>query len=297
MSAFSSEKGRLARARASGQKLETKHESSFFTPDPRQGLSAHLPDVQLKGEPLDSSVENSMSSYYGADLSDVQVLHNEEGDRIARMHGATAVAFGRQIAFRTGAYQPGTPAGDALLAHELAHVVQQQGDRQTAVGTIENGFASQELENDANRSLVGYMMRRMLGLGQQRISRKPIASKRRFAACTQAEQIETPNYLGPHSHRAIQDINRILENSALLSDVLVLGVLVNVSTTAPHESLAQGGPGDTIEYGARALHGIPAIRRNRIEQVIGLLLIQHGNEMNAQERQFWKNIQQRLLGY
>ncbi|HWN68053.1 MAG TPA: DUF4157 domain-containing protein, partial [Haliangium sp.] len=40
--------------------------------------------------------------------------------------GATrALTRGNEIHFRTGAYEPGTTAGDWLIAHELAHVVQQ----------------------------------------------------------------------------------------------------------------------------------------------------------------------------
>ena len=39
--------------------------------------------------------------------------------------GARAVTVGEHVAFAPGEYRPGTPVGDALLAHELAHVGQQ----------------------------------------------------------------------------------------------------------------------------------------------------------------------------
>jgi outer membrane protein OmpA-like peptidoglycan-associated protein len=46
--------------------------------------------------------------------------------RSARAVQAHAYTVGRQIVFGAGRYAPGTPAGRRLLAHELAHVLQQQ---------------------------------------------------------------------------------------------------------------------------------------------------------------------------
>ena len=43
-------------------------------------------------------------------------------DRTARAFGADAVAVGTRVNFRRGLYRPGSPQGDALLAHELTHV-------------------------------------------------------------------------------------------------------------------------------------------------------------------------------
>ncbi len=40
---------------------------------------------------------------------------------------ARAFTVGNHVAFGGGEYKPGTLAGDALIAHELAHTVQQQG--------------------------------------------------------------------------------------------------------------------------------------------------------------------------
>jgi hypothetical protein len=47
-------------------------------------------------------------------------------DRAAAALHARALTSGTDIMFRSGAYQPGTPGGDRLLAHELSHVLQQR---------------------------------------------------------------------------------------------------------------------------------------------------------------------------
>jgi len=47
-----------------------------------------------------------------------------EGDRRARAVGARAVTIGRDVFFRAGAFEPETPRGAALMAHELTHVWQ-----------------------------------------------------------------------------------------------------------------------------------------------------------------------------
>ena len=55
------------------------------------------------------------------------VIHKDApADQLARSVGADAVTFGKDIYFAAGRFRPGTSAGDSLLAHELAHVVQQR---------------------------------------------------------------------------------------------------------------------------------------------------------------------------
>ena len=46
-------------------------------------------------------------------------------------YGAEALTVGKHIAFRAGRFRPGSEAGDRVLAHELAHVVQQRGREPT----------------------------------------------------------------------------------------------------------------------------------------------------------------------
>ena len=59
-------------------------------------------------------------------LADVRIHRGASADAAARSSGARAYTLGHNIAFAAGEYAPGTRTGDALLAHELAHVVQQR---------------------------------------------------------------------------------------------------------------------------------------------------------------------------
>lgn len=76
-------------------------------------------------QPLESSTRARMSELLGADFSRVRV-HADSDEATGSVR---AIARGDEIHFREGAYQPGTQEGDRLIAHELAHVIQQGAAR------------------------------------------------------------------------------------------------------------------------------------------------------------------------
>jgi hypothetical protein len=67
---------------------------------------------------------------FGRDFSAVRVHTGADTGEAARMIGARAYTYGNDIAFAPDAYAPTTGAGIRLLAHELAHVVQQRNGAQ-----------------------------------------------------------------------------------------------------------------------------------------------------------------------
>jgi len=77
------------------------------------------------GQPLDPGTASSMAGAVGSGLGEVRVHTDANAARKAAEVDARAFAVGQNVVFAAGAYQPGTPAGDVLLAHELAHVAQQ----------------------------------------------------------------------------------------------------------------------------------------------------------------------------
>jgi hypothetical protein len=92
--------------------------------------------------PIDPSLGERMSRLFHFDLSKIEVV---PASSIAG--GATrAVTKDGQVHFAAGAYQPGTPEGDRLIAHELAHVVQLFGGRGERAGS------RKELEREADRA-------------------------------------------------------------------------------------------------------------------------------------------------
>ena len=64
----------------------------------------------------------------GADFSGVRVHTGGQADTLNRNLSARAFTTGQDIFFKQGEYSPGSSGGRELLAHELTHVVQQNGD-------------------------------------------------------------------------------------------------------------------------------------------------------------------------
>jgi hypothetical protein len=75
---------------------------------------------------LPSSVRTHMEPRFGASFSHVRVHTGHDAARSAAALNARAYTFGRDVVFGAGQYSPQTAAGRRLIAHELAHVVQQQ---------------------------------------------------------------------------------------------------------------------------------------------------------------------------
>jgi hypothetical protein len=107
-------------------------------------------------EPLDSGTASRMGDAMGADLSGVEVHTGEAAAQKTADAGARALAVGEHVAFAPGEYRPGTPEGDAVLAHELAHTVQQKG-----AGSADSavGGESAAHEQDADRAAAGVLGR------------------------------------------------------------------------------------------------------------------------------------------
>ncbi len=77
------------------------------------------------GSPLGGDVRLDMEQRFGHDFSGVRVHAGASAQRSARDLSAHAYTVGRDVVFGAGQYAPNTVVGRHLLAHELAHVVQQ----------------------------------------------------------------------------------------------------------------------------------------------------------------------------
>ena len=78
-------------------------------------------------EPLPAAQRGAFERSLGTDLSGVRVHTDQESASAAGAISARAFAVNQDIHFGAGQYQPGSAAGDHLLAHEVAHTVQQRG--------------------------------------------------------------------------------------------------------------------------------------------------------------------------
>jgi hypothetical protein len=107
------------------------------------------------GHALDSRVQSEMSSAFGYDFSHVKVHSDSQSAALSSSLDARAFTIGKNVAFASGEYQPGTMIGDALIAHELAHVVQQGGGRASTAAMAKSAGNTGQLEEDADLSAVG----------------------------------------------------------------------------------------------------------------------------------------------
>lgn len=105
------------------------------------------------GQALDSSVQRRMQSAFGRDFAGVRVHTDAKARELSEGLNARAFTVGKDIAFGGDEYKPGTPVGDALIAHELAHVVQ-QGDGRPGPMNKAPG-QNDQLEEDADLSAIG----------------------------------------------------------------------------------------------------------------------------------------------
>ena len=83
--------------------------------------------LQSSGNPLDETTQGFMEQRFRQDFGRVRIHHNSNAAESARSIQARAYTVGNHIAFGAGQYSPQTLTGQNLIAHELAHVVQQQG--------------------------------------------------------------------------------------------------------------------------------------------------------------------------
>jgi hypothetical protein len=81
------------------------------------------------GRPLDTETLVSLERHFGTNLSEVRVHADAQAGESANSLDALAYTRGRDIYFAPGMYAPGTSSGQKLLAHEVAHVVQQGAGR------------------------------------------------------------------------------------------------------------------------------------------------------------------------
>jgi hypothetical protein len=86
--------------------------------------------LRSAGRPLEPSARAFFEPRFGQELGAVRVHDDSAAGTSARSVGAVAYTVGAHVVFGTGQFEPGTASGRHLIAHELAHVVQQTGGAQ-----------------------------------------------------------------------------------------------------------------------------------------------------------------------
>ncbi|HEY0483930.1 MAG TPA: DUF4157 domain-containing protein [Kofleriaceae bacterium] len=119
------------------------------------GAAAEALDAaaQSPGQPVAPAVRERIEAAGGVDLSGVRVHDGPASARAASAISAQAYADGQDVHFAAGQHRPGTPEGDRLLAHELAHTIQARsaggGDALHGKREVSDAGDAHEVEADA----------------------------------------------------------------------------------------------------------------------------------------------------
>jgi len=125
---------RVLRPSERGENLDSRSEiplrASRDTSGPEQD-SLELPRdvrdvVRSPSEPLDTATQGFMGPRFGVDFSRVRIHSDRRAVASAQSLNARAYTVGSHIVFGDGEYAPSGEAGKQLLAHEMAHLVQQE---------------------------------------------------------------------------------------------------------------------------------------------------------------------------
>ncbi|MGB1254077.1 MAG: eCIS core domain-containing protein, partial [Candidatus Promineifilaceae bacterium] len=157
------------------------------------GVENRVNKLDGGGEPLSDSSRSFFESRMGADFSDVRIHRDASSAELSQDLNARAFTTGNNIAFNSGEYNPGTPDGDRLLAHELTHTVQQGAAGDLSRQTIQRKAiplpeppqpeATPELDGEASAALEAGQMPQMseemmakaeeMGFGPEALSAGP----------------------------------------------------------------------------------------------------------------------------
>ena len=145
---------RQADEAADGTLRQQRNVARILTPAPPARYAA----PSSTGAALPQAVRTELEQAFGADLSEMRVHHDGAAQAAARLEEARAFTAGRDVYFGQGAFDPGSVEGKRLLAHEVAHVLQQTGRRTSTTmirATAQEGPAEMQRRGDVQGGVRG----------------------------------------------------------------------------------------------------------------------------------------------
>ncbi|GGG77807.1 hypothetical protein GCM10007415_07250 [Parapedobacter pyrenivorans] len=135
----------------------------------RKAVDVHVPETDpaferymaglgFQGHPLSAEERQFFEPRFNRDFSDVRVHTGTEASQSAKTIDALAYTVGNHVVFSDGQYQPHTDAGRRLLAHELTHVIQQNGHvAPKSIQRMPNGISASGRCKEYNVKFEGYI--------------------------------------------------------------------------------------------------------------------------------------------
>jgi hypothetical protein len=114
--------------------------------------------LRAPGQPLDPSTRTYMESRFGADFGRVRVHADDRAAESADVIRARAYTVGRDVVFGARGYAPSSRSGRELLAHELAHTIQQRRRNAPPPSPDPRGIFESTAETAAREVVSGRMV-------------------------------------------------------------------------------------------------------------------------------------------
>lgn len=130
-------------------------DNSARAPGHRDSLTSLFRSVAEngRGQSLPAPIQQMAATHFGYTFQDIRVFQ----DGAAEAMGATAITSGKDLHFARGAFHPDTAPGQKVIAHELAHVVQQATGRAPLLtDPTLNAPALAVLEREADHASEGF---------------------------------------------------------------------------------------------------------------------------------------------
>src|SRR6218665_1136979 len=125
--------------------INTKGEGSGLSTTPQ--FDSLLQSTKGQGTKLDPGTKSELESHTGTDLGGVNIHNNQQSDQLSSGIHAKAFAHGQDIYFKSGNYDTASASGKSLLAHEVAHTVQQgQG--------VQTKLQREELDKESSKRIM-----------------------------------------------------------------------------------------------------------------------------------------------
>jgi len=148
----------ISRKSEAGEEEKPQREASGQQPATGEVPAIVREVLRSSGQPLDTATRAFFEPRFKYDFSAVRVHTDAHATESARQINSLAYAVGTDVVFRSDTFAPDTPVGKGLLAHELAHVVQQR--HATANGPLSLGRPGDLAEQEAELAATGVMFGR-----------------------------------------------------------------------------------------------------------------------------------------
>ncbi|MDZ8257456.1 eCIS core domain-containing protein [Nostoc sp. ChiQUE01b] len=164
-------------------------------------LETSIQQARGNGQPLADDIKQPMEEAFGADFGSVRVHTDAQSNSLNESIQARAFTTGQDVFFRQGEYSPETNAGKELLAHELTHVVQQNGSavqpKSLHIASKENKLQTKALLTTSTGHGLAIQLRENFQKPSDEDNQKNLESK------TDRENGEQQNQATTEKHQAI----------------------------------------------------------------------------------------------